>query len=66
MSSKAKPVKIASFPDMGREAWASFDVGLDAWVVNSKPDGSGVEIGEADSIAEARSMAREYFEELMA
>lgn len=64
--SKNKPVKIASFPDMGAEAWAWFSVEVDAWVINSKADGSGVDLGEADSIAEAREIAREWFNEMMA
>jgi hypothetical protein len=56
---------LASFPDMGVEAWARWDADCQVWEVCAKENGEGY-FGCADTIREAKTFAREWFEELMA
>jgi hypothetical protein len=57
--------RIASFPDMGVECFAKWDAELELYEVVTKENGEGY-IGSADTIREAKRVAREFFEGLMA
>ncbi len=60
--SKAK--RIATFPDMGIEAWVRFDASAELYEVFASAECDDY-IGCADTMREAHEVARQWFDERM-
>jgi hypothetical protein len=53
--------KLMSFPDMGREAWVKFDQDAEVYELFASKEADDY-IGCADTLEEARQVAREWAE----
>ena len=55
---------LTKHQDLGREVWVNFDEGAEVYELFASSEGDDY-IGCADTLAEARLIASEWFQELM-
>lgn len=55
---------LTKHTDLGREVWINFDKSAEVYELFASEDGDDY-IGCADTVAEARKVASQWFEELM-
>lgn len=60
----SRPVRLLTFPDMGREVWVKFDKGAEVYELFASEAGDDY-IGCADTLTEARRVARDWANDWM-